>query len=86
MANHKSAIKKARSSLRRNTINSRTLGEVRTVERKLVKAIASKNKDESTKALVEFASKIGKAAQKGRLPFERASRKMSRMSKAVARI
>jgi small subunit ribosomal protein S20 len=84
LANHKSAIKKARASLRKQTINSKTLTEVRTVEKKLRKAIASKSKDESSKALVEFSSRIGKAAQKGRLSPKTASRKISRLSKQVS--
>lgn len=84
MANHKSAIKKARMSLRRNAINAKTLGEVRKVERTLKKAIAAKDKDASTKNLVMYMSKMAKAAQKGRIHFSTASRKIGRLSKAVA--
>lgn len=84
MANHKSAIKKARMSLRRNAINSRTLTEVRTLEKKLRKAIGSKNKEDSSKTLIEFNSKVSKAAQKGRIKFKTASRKVSRLSKLVS--
>lgn len=84
MANHKSAIKRARTSLRRNAINTKTLSEVRTLERKLRQAITGKNKDESAKALVAFSSSIGKAAQKGRVPVRTASRKISRLAKAVS--
>ena len=86
MANHKSAIKKARMSLRRNAINSKTLGEVRTVEKKLRKAVAAKNKDDSAKAMVEFMSTVAKAAQKGRIKNETASRRISRLAKLVATI
>lgn len=86
MANHKSAIKKARMSLRRQAINSKTIGGVRTVEKRLAKAISTKNKDESQKALVEYMSKMTKAAQKGRIHFSTASRKISRLSKAVSAI
>lgn len=84
MANHKSAIKKARSSLRRAAINSKTMTEVRTLERKLRKVIGTKSKDDSQKALVEFTSKLTKAAQKGRLKKETASRKVSRLSRLVS--
>lgn len=84
MANHKSAEKRARVSTRRNAINSKTLGEVRTLEKRVRKAIAGKQKEESQKALVAYASKIGKAAQKGRVHFRTASRKISRLSKAVS--
>ena len=84
MANHKSAIKKARMSLRRSAINSKTLGEVRKVERTLKKAIAAKDKDGSAKGLVTYMSKMAKATQKGRVHFSTASRKIGRLSKAVA--
>lgn len=84
MANHKSAIKKARMSLRRNVINSKTMTEVRTIEKKLRKAIGTKSKEDSQKALIEFNSKLSKAAQKGRLKKETASRKVARLSKIVS--
>ncbi len=86
MANHKSAIKKARASLRKNVINSKTMGGVRTAEKKLLKAIAAKSKDDSAAALVAYSSTISKAAQKGRLKKETASRKVSRLSRAVSAI
>lgn len=84
MANHKSAEKRARQSVRRNKVNSKTLGEVRTFEKKLRSAIQNKNKDEGQKLLVEFSSKLGKAAQKGRVHSKTASRKVSRLSRSVA--
>ena len=84
MANHKSAIKKARMSLRRNAINAKTLGSVRTFEKKLRKALAAKNKTDSEKSLIEFVSSISKAAQKGRMKRETASRKISRLSTQVS--
>ncbi len=83
MANHKSAAKKARMSVRRSAINSKTMGGVRTVEKILLKAISGKKADEAAKALVMYMSKMGKAAQKGRIHFSTASRKISRLSKAV---
>lgn len=84
MANHKSAIKKARASLRKNAINNKTLTEVRTLEKKVRKSLAAKNKADSTTALTEFTSRMAKAAQKGRIPFRTASRKISRLSKQIA--
>lgn len=84
MANHKSAIKKARMSLRRNAINMRTNAEIRTLEKKLRKALGAKDKAESQKALVAFMSRVDKAAQKGRVKRETASRKVARLSKQVS--
>lgn len=71
-------------SLRRNAINSKTLGEVRKVERTLKKSITAKDKDGAAKNLVAYMSKMAKAAQKGRIHFSTASRKIGRLSKAVA--
>lgn len=84
MANHKSAAKRARGSVRRNVINSKTLATVRTLEKRVRKALVGKNKDESQKALIAFESGIAKAAQKGRLHPRTASRKVGRISKAVS--
>jgi small subunit ribosomal protein S20 len=71
-------------SARRNAINSKTMRQVRTLEKSVRKAIAGKNKDESAKALIAFESGIAKAAQKGRVHIRTATRKIGRMSKAVA--
>jgi small subunit ribosomal protein S20 len=84
LANHKSAEKRARSSKRRNAINTKTLGGVRTLEKKLRKAVTAKNKEDSSKILSQFESTIAKAAQKGRIHFRTASRKIGRLAKAVA--
>lgn len=86
MANHKSAIKRARQSLRRQAINSKTLGEIRTIEKKLTKAIASKDKASSGQLLITYMSRMDKAAQKGRVHNSTASRKISRLSKRVSAI
>lgn len=84
MANHKSAEKRARSTERRRVINAKTLSAVRGAEKKVRKALAGKDKDASTKALVVYESAIAKAAQKGRVHVRTASRKIGRLSKAVA--
>ena len=83
MANHKSAEKRARQSIRKNKINTQTMGAVRTVERKLRTAITKKDKKVSQELLIDFASRVAKAAQKGRVRTETASRKIGRLSKAV---
>ena len=84
MANHKSAIKRARQSLRRQAINSKTLSELRSLEKKVVKFIAAKDKAGAEKSLLTFMSRVSKAAQKGRLHMNTASRKIGRVSKRVA--
>ena len=83
MANHKSAAKRARQSVKRQATNKKTLGTVRTAETKLRKAMAAKDAKAAQTLLVSFESTVIKAAQKGRLPFRTASRKVSRLSQQV---
>jgi small subunit ribosomal protein S20 len=84
LANHKSAEKRARQSLRRNAINARTQAEIRTFEKKLRASFAKKDKTASTEMLTQFMSKIDKAAQKGRIRTQTAARKISRLSRQIA--
>ena len=83
MANHKSAEKRARQSLRRQATNRKTIGSVRTAEIKLRKALSAKDAKSAQAALIEFSSRVDKAAQKGRVPASTAARKISRLSKHV---
>lgn len=84
MANHKSAAKRARQSLRRRAVNAKSLSEIRTWEKKVRTSLATKDKKTSEALLVSFMSKIGKAAQKGRVRTQTASRRISRLSKQIA--
>jgi small subunit ribosomal protein S20 len=83
LANHKSAIKRARQSLKRRAVNTKTLTEIRTLEKKVVKFITAKDKAGADAALVTFMSRVSKAAQKGRMHVSTASRKIARISKRV---
>lgn len=84
MANHKSAEKRARIAIRRNAVNAKTMSEVRTHERKVRKALSTKDKKASQAALKAYESSICKAAQKGRVHVKTASRKVSRLSAQIA--
>lgn len=83
MANHKSAAKRARQSLKRQAVNSKRKSSVRTEEKKLVKAIETKNTKELPALLKEFTSKVAKASQKGVFAKNTASRKIGRLSARV---
>ena len=83
LANHKSAIKRARQSIRRAKRNQSTTSNVKTFERKLRAAIAGKKADEVPELLKAYSSRISKAVQKGVIKFETASRKLSRLSTLV---
>lgn len=83
MAQHKSAAKRARQSVRKNAVNTTRKSKVRTGEKTLLKAI----KDKDTKAvqtlLGQYTSQMMKAAQKGVFSKQNASRKIARLSSAV---
>lgn len=83
MANHKSAAKRARQSVKKAAFNSRTKSTVRTFEKKLRKLIVEGKKAEAQELLPQFSSKIDKAAKKGVMAEGTASRKVSRLSKQV---
>lgn len=84
MANHKSAEKRARQAIKRTARNTKVEKGVKTVEKKLVAAIAAKSKDVEI-ALREFTAQIMKAVSKGVIKKETASRKVSRASAAAAK-
>ena len=84
MANHKSAKKRARQTIRKAARNSQTRKAVRTFEKKLRLAIDGKKLDEVKSLLVAYESKIAKAAQKGLYHAKTASRKVSRLARQVA--
>lgn len=83
MAQHKSAAKRARQSVRKNATNTARKSKVRTGEKTLLKAI----KDKDTKAvqtlLSNYTSQMMKAAQKGVFTKQSAARKIARLSSAV---
>lgn len=84
MATHKSSEKRARQDIKKTANNQKTLSSVRTAEKKLRTAIASKDAKTSTELLKKFASTIDKAASKGVIPAKTASRKISRVSAQIS--
>lgn len=87
MANHKSAEKRARQSLRRNLVNSSRRSVVRTAEKALLKALSAKDSgtlSEQLKGLLKnYMSEMGKAAKNNVFKKTTASRKISRLSSRV---
>ena len=84
MANHKSAKKRARQTIRKAARNSQSRKAVRTFEKKLRVALDEKNADLAKSLMVAYESNLGKAAQKGLYHAKTASRKVSRLAKQVA--
>jgi small subunit ribosomal protein S20 len=84
MANTKSAQKAARQALRRAAINKARRSRMRTFVRKVEEAIASGDYSAARSALVSAQPEIMRAAQKGIVHKNNASRKVSRLSARVA--
>ncbi len=80
MANHKSAAKRARQTIKKNATNSKTKAGVRTIEKKVRLAVSSGDKDLALKSLVTFSSKMDKASKSGVFHKNTAARKVSRLS------
>ena len=83
MANTKSAKKAVRKIERRTAVNRARRSQMRTYIRKFDEALASGDPNAATAALQEAAPLVMRAAQKGILHKNTASRKVSRMTKQL---
>jgi small subunit ribosomal protein S20 len=84
MANTKSARKATRQIARRTEINKRRRSALRGSVRKVEEAIASGDRATAAAALKEAESVIMRAAQRGVVHRNNASRKVSRLAHRVA--
>ena len=80
MANHKSARKRSKQSLARNSINNQYLTRIRTSITKFEAAIKSKNIDEVQKSFSDVNSSMAKAVKRGLITKQLLSRKLSSLS------
>ena len=83
MANTKSAQKAARQTARRTEVNKSRRSEMRTFVRKVEEALAAKDPKAAEQALSDAAPRLARAAQKGIIHKNAASRKISRLTKRV---
>lgn len=83
MAQHKSAAKRARQSVKKNAVNTARKSRVRTGEKTLLKAIKDKDAKAVKTLLSNYTSQMMKAAQKGVFSKQAASRKIARLSAQV---
>lgn len=83
MANHKSALKRARQSIIRKKRNTHVKSTMRTHVKNFQAAIEAGNADDAAVKLRAAEAAIRKAASKGVIPMRRASRSVSRLSKAL---
>ena len=85
MANHKSCKKRILVTAKKNEINTARRSAVKTATKKALKAIESGDKAAAIAEVRAAESKIMKAAGKT-MPKKTASRKVSRLTKKIAKI
>ena len=86
MANHKSALKRARQNAVRSARNTHIRSNMRTQVKKVREAVASGDLEAAQSALAQTVPVIDKACTKGVIHKNTASRKISRLTKLVASI
>ncbi len=83
MANHKSALKRARQNEKKRLRNKSTKTRVKNVEKSVRLAVNENSKETALNQLNAAQSAIDKAAKKGVIHKNTASRKLSRLSRQV---
>jgi small subunit ribosomal protein S20 len=83
LANHKSALKRARQNEIRRLRNKSVKTRVKTIVKDVRLSASESSKEAALKKLEMAKSNIDRAAQKGVIHKKTASRKISRLSKLV---
>ncbi len=86
MPNTKSAAKAMRQAIRRNVRNIAVKDSFKTAVKDVKKLIAAGKKSEAMTAMKKAMSSLDKAAKKHVIKKNSASRKKSRLAKAIAKI
>ena len=85
MANHPSALKRARQSKTRKLRNLAHKTRAKSVVKEVRALLASKNTDQAQEKLKKAVSTLHRSASKGVLHPKKASRKISRLTRALNR-
>ncbi|HIE65711.1 MAG: 30S ribosomal protein S20 [Nitrospira sp.] len=83
MANHPSALKRERQSVKKRDRNRSVISSIRTAVKKVQQAISEKDTDAVKTSFHHATSILDRAASKGVIPNKRASRKISRLAEKV---
>jgi small subunit ribosomal protein S20 len=83
VANHKSAIKRHKQSVKRAANNRAARTRVKNVIKEVRAAIQAQNKEDAGQALIKATSVLSKVAGKGAIHWKKASRRVSRLARAV---
>lgn len=83
MANHKSAIKRHKQSLKQAARNRAARTRVKNVIKNVRAAVQAQDKEAALKALSVATSVMDKAAGKGSIHWKKAARKTARLARAI---
>jgi small subunit ribosomal protein S20 len=83
MANHSSAKKALRQTIKKNLINKSRLSRIKTYIKKTVNAVATGSKDDATAAFIIAQSEIMKGVSKNLLKPNTAARRVSALSRKI---
>jgi small subunit ribosomal protein S20 len=86
LANHKSAKKRARQTVRRRARNRHHQSRVKSGVKNARSAIAGGEGSEAAGAVRKAESLLRRAASKGVIPRKRASRQVARLARAASRL
>ena len=86
MANHKSAKKRSRQTLKKTEINAQVLSQLKTNINKFNDLLKDKSKENLDKSLSAINSSLAKAVKKGLVKKQFVSRKLSSLSKKIKKI
>ncbi|HJD61050.1 MAG TPA: 30S ribosomal protein S20 [Rickettsia endosymbiont of Columbicola hoogstraali] len=83
MANHSSAKKATRQTVKKTLVNKKRASAIKTFVKKVLHEINQGNKEEANSALVIAQSKIMQGVKKNIIKLNTASRKISKLSKKI---
>jgi small subunit ribosomal protein S20 len=86
LANHPSALKRARQNQKRRLRNRAIASSIKTQVKKVLAAVDAKNVEEAAKQFRAAASILHKAVSKGVIHRNKASRKISRLARKVQKL
>jgi len=80
MANHKSAEKRSRQTIKKTKVNKILMSQVKSIYSKFNNSLNEKNFDTTRESLRLFNSALSKAVKRGTIKKRNASRKLSSLS------
>lgn len=86
MANHKSAIKRIRQTIKKNRRNKTYRTLLKTTTKKVLAEVENKSKDQATAVLKQATKMISKIASKGVIHKRTASRKIANLARKVHKL